>query len=77
MNKQNRKQLQKAIDLLNSANEIITSIKEKEEEKFENLPEGIQDSERGERFQESIDNLDNAISDLWSVVEYVYIVINP
>lgn len=76
MNKQDRKELQKALDFLNSANEIITSIKEQEEEKYENLPESIQDSEKGERFQENIDNLDYAISDLESVIEYVDNVIN-
>lgn len=76
MNKQNRKELQKALDLLNSANEIITSIKEQEEEKYENLPEGIQESERGEKFQENIDNLDYAISDLENVIEYTDNLIN-
>lgn len=76
MNKQDRKELQKALDFLNSANEILTSIRDQEEEKFENLPEGIQDSERGESFQENIDSLDYAVSDLESVVEYIENVIN-
>lgn len=76
MNKQNRKELQKALDLLNGANEIISSIKEQEEEKYENLPEGIQESERGEKFQENIDNLDYAISDLENVIEYTDNLIN-
>ncbi len=76
MNKQDRKELEKALDLLSSASEIITMIKEQEEEKYDNLPEGIQDSERGEKFVENIDNLDYAISDLESVVEYVENVIN-
>lgn len=71
MNKQDRKELEKALDLLNSANEIITMIKEQEEERYDNLPEGIQDSERGERFQENIDNLDSASSDLESALEYL------
>lgn len=63
MNKHDRKQLQEALDHINSANDIITMIKEQEEE-------------RGEKFQEGIDNLDYAISDLESVIEYVDNTIN-
>lgn len=76
MNKQDRKELDKALDLLSSASEIIMRIKEQEEEKYDNLPEGIQESERGERFQENIDNLESSLSDLESVLEYVENVIN-
>lgn len=71
MNKQDRKQLEQALELLNSANEIITMIKEQEEEKYDNLPGGIQDSERGEKLQEGIDNLYYAISDLETAVEFL------
>jgi prefoldin subunit 5 len=76
MNKQNRKDLERALNLINQAMEVISAVKEEEEEKYDNLPEGIQDSERGESFQENIDNLDYAISDLDSVIEYVDNVIN-
>ncbi len=76
MNKQDRKDIEQALGFINQAMEIISAVKEKEEEKYDNLPEGIRDSEKGERFQENIDNLDCAISDLESVVEYVENVIN-
>ncbi|MDD4592809.1 MAG: hypothetical protein PHG06_20645 [Parabacteroides sp.] len=76
MNKRDRKELEKALELLNSASEIITMIKEQEEEKYDNLPEGIQNSERGEKFQEGIDNLDYAISDLETAVEFLNEAIN-
>lgn len=76
MNKQDRKQLQEALDLMSRANEIITMVKEQEEEKYDNLPEGIQESERGEKFQENIDNLDTAVYDLESVIENVNNIIN-
>lgn len=76
MNKRDRKELEKALELLNSASEIITMIKEQEDEKYDNLPEGIQNSERGEKFQEDIDNLDYAISDLETAVESLNAAIN-
>ena len=76
MNRQNRKELERALELISEGMEIITSIKEAEEEKYDNLPEGIQESERGEQFQENIDELDTAVSDLESVVENIENVIN-
>jgi len=76
MNKQNRKELERAIYLISEGMEIITSIKEAEEEKYDNLPEGIQESERGEQFQENIDELDTAASDLESTIETIENVIN-
>lgn len=76
MNKQDRRQLQEAIDLINQANEIITIVKEQEEVKYDNLPEGIQESERGDKFQENIDSLDSAVYDIESVIESLENVIN-
>lgn len=76
MNKQDRKQLEKALNLINEGLEIMSAIKDQEEEKFDNLPEGIQESERGEQFQENIDNLDSAISDIEGVIEYVEEIVN-
>lgn len=76
MNKQNRKELERALELISEAMDIISSIKEAEEEKYDNLPEGIQESERGEQFQENIDELDTAASDLESTVETIENVIN-
>lgn len=43
---------------------LIESIKETEEECYENMPESIQVSERGDRAQEVITNLEDAISNL-------------
>lgn len=40
----------------------LEKLRDEEEECFENLPEGIQDSERGEMMQEAIENLEEAVS---------------
>lgn len=76
MNKQNRKELRGAIDLINKAVEIISAVKEEEEEKYYNLPDGLQESEKGEAFQENINTLDDAISDIEGIVEYIDEIIN-
>lgn len=59
MNKQRRKRLSEATDLLASALSIIEEVKSEEEEAFENLPESLQTSERGEQMEEYISILDD------------------
>lgn len=53
--------------LKNDSEEIcyaIEEIRDEEQDSFDNLPEGIQESSRGERMEEVIDTLDEAISNL-------------
>lgn len=71
MNKADRAELQKAINLIEEAKAIVESIGEQEQEKFDNLTEGLQASERGQKFEESastladiVSNLDDAISSI-------------
>lgn len=42
----------------------LSEIRDEEQEAFDNLPEALQDSERGENMQDCIDALDSFISDL-------------
>jgi hypothetical protein len=60
MNKNDRKELEKALDLLGEAQEIIDDIKDGEQEKFDNLSEGLQQSEKGQKFEETISFLEDA-----------------
>ena len=43
---------------------MLTDAKDKEEEAFDNLPESLQESERGMTMQDNVDNLDTAITSL-------------
>lgn len=71
MNSQNRKDLQKAVDLINEANSIIETIRDEEQEKFDNLSEGLQASERGQAFEENAANLDSVFSDLENAIDSI------
>lgn len=78
MNKERRKELGRAITLLNDAQEklelakeAVEGVKDGEEEAHGNLPESLQESDRGEAMQENIDNLDNIISELDDVYDNV------
>jgi len=47
----------------------LQEILEIEQDKFDNMPEGLQDSEKGEKIQSGIDNLETSIGELESAVE--------
>ena len=47
--------------------QAISDIRNEEEEAYDNLPEGIQESERGERMQEVIEHLESAIDEIDNV----------
>ena len=65
MNANRRKQLQAIADELNNLWGQIESLRDEEQEAYDAMPEGIQSSERGEKSQSAIDQIDNA----YSVVE--------
>lgn len=71
MNKARRKaiadiqeQVRKAQEILQAAAEQLDAIKDEEEEYFYNMPDSIQEGERGEKAQAAIDNLDEALTAL-------------
>ena len=60
MNKDRRKRIEEVMLNLSESRVELESILEEEQEAFDNLPEGIQESERGEVMNEAIDNLQSA-----------------
>lgn len=71
MNKTDRKQISEWIDKLDEIKSDIESMQEYEEEKYDNLPDGIQDSETGERIQNGIECLEDAVSSLDEAIDYL------
>lgn len=69
MNAQRRKEIQKAIALIENAKEILEYVAEEEGNAFDNLPESIQYSERGERMEEIKDNIEDVCSELEYQIE--------
>lgn len=56
------------IGLIEGAYENLEMARDEEQDAYDNLPEGIQDSERGDTMQEYIDALDEAVSALDDVL---------
>lgn len=74
MNKDRRKHLSEAFELIAKAQEIIESVKSEEQEAHDNLPESFQYGERGEEMENYIEMLDEAygyLDDAQSVVDQI------
>ena len=68
MNAQGRKEIAKHIASLEEIKNKLESMKDDEEAKYDNMPEGLQECERGEQMQESIEALDIACDNLEEVI---------
>lgn len=71
MNKARRKELERAIELLNEAKEIITACQEEEQEGFDNLSEGLQAAENGQKMETAAEALESASDEIDTIIEYI------
>lgn len=71
MNAIRRKELMRAIELLDEAKGILESVKDEEQEAFDNLPESFQASERGETMEDNIYNLNEAYDSIEEIVDTI------
>lgn len=69
MNKARRKRIQEVIDKIEKIKDEIYDIQLEEEIAFDNMPEGLQSSERGEISEEAIEFLDSAHDGLGDVLD--------
>lgn len=60
MNKQRRKQLAEAVSKLEEAMQIVDDMRSEEEDAYYNMPESLQESERGQQMDEYINSMDEA-----------------
>lgn len=74
MNKARRKRLGEAFDLIGTAQDILRSVREEEQEAYENLPDSFRDGEKGEEMQNYMDMIEEAegyLDDANSVIEQI------
>lgn len=64
MNKDRRKRLEGIYEKLMEIVEELDVIIDEEQEAYDNMPESLQDSEKGEQMYEGIDNLENVRGDI-------------
>ena len=71
MNQERRTKIDKALALMADAKAIIEEVLDEEQEAYDNMPEGLQASERGEAMQEAITNLEDANSSADEIEDYL------
>lgn len=69
MNNVRRKQIREAMELIQQAYEILSAVTEEEQEAFDNLPESLQESEKGEQIEQNVEELEEVCDNLDSAYE--------
>lgn len=64
MNKKRLKKVEEALQLLRTAKDLIDAAAEEEREAYDNLSEGLQQTDKGQQSGEAADNLESAQSSL-------------
>lgn len=67
MNKERRKLIAAASDLINQARSMLEQARDEEGEYFENMPESFKESERGRATEEGFDTLCETIDILENI----------
>lgn len=76
MNKSRRKELEKVSYTIARLKDSMDVIAEAEQEAFDNLPEGLQDSEKGQEMEENVSEMEEIAMELDSIMERVDEIIN-
>lgn len=71
MNNTRRAQIRKALEMIETAKSILEEMADEEQECFDNLPEGLQESERGEQMEENAYNLVEAYEGLADIMDTI------
>ena len=71
MNKSRRARIDDLIQKIEDITADIDLVREDEETAYENLPESLQESERGQLMYEAIDYLESAMSSIEEVTDYL------
>lgn len=74
MNNNRRKKISEVIKMIDTTKNYLETILEEEEECFDNIPENLQYSARGEDSQDAIDNMNEALEKLSDSIDYLNII---
>lgn len=69
MNKARRAKLSAVINVLTELKDSVEILQDEEQTAFDNLPESMQESERGEAMQDAADNMSDAMDLLDEAIE--------
>lgn len=69
MNKKRRKQIACVIEKLQHDTSVLMEVQEEEQMAFDNLPEGLQYSKKGEDMGEAISTIEDAVSQIEDIIQ--------
>ena len=69
MNVERRKEIDRAVELIEQAQQILAVAAEEEQDYFDNIPEAFQDGERGERANEAAEALEEVATNMADAME--------
>ena len=69
MNNQRRKEIAKAVAMLDDVYDILDDVNCDENDAYDNMPENLQDGDRAFNMQDNIDKLDNACSSINEIID--------
>lgn len=69
MNNKRRKEIVKVVDILSEVSQTLTILADEETEAYENLPESLQNSERGEEMSDWCEKLISAQETIDEVID--------
>jgi hypothetical protein len=76
MNKARRKWLEDIYNRLEVLKDELENISAEEQDAYDNLPEGIQDSERGDAMEENVSDIDDAASSIEEIMDTIQDIID-
>ena len=71
MNNNRRKTIQGIRDSIIDLQTELEEVQSEEQDAYDNLPESLQESEKGQVMYDALDNIESAISSLNEVMEYL------
>lgn len=71
MNKSRRKHIDDILEQLNYLLLEIEEVKDEEQETYGNLPESLQNGEKGEKMSDAVNNLEFAFDSLTEAIDYL------
>lgn len=76
MDRQGRKRLEEITEMLCEIRDELTEAAEREMEKYDNLPDGIQDSDKGMNLYETAETLQEQSDTLSDIITEIYDIAN-
>ena len=72
MNGERRKKVSRLIDRAEGLKEALENVMNEEQESYDALPEGLQETEQGCKLYENIQKMDNSLVNLDDIIEALY-----